>query len=97
MNRRLDSIENTFIEIAKREEMKIEDVFRYGDKKIELMLIYTPFVLSVSVVDDMSYDFTVFDCTGDLIVYNNSYKGICIGNLTDVLKKDISTLKNKIS
>ncbi len=95
MNKRLNNIESILTKEIKKKGIKIEEIFKYGDKKIEFMLLYSDFVISVSVVDDMSYDFTVFDSTGDTIVYNNTQFNVALDDLCDILLKDIDMIKNK--
>lgn len=53
------------------------------------------FWISVSIVDDMSYDFTVFDSTLDNIVYNNTQFNVALDDLCNVFLKDINVIRNK--
>lgn len=95
MNEKIKNIERIISEIARKEELKIEEIFRYGDKKIEFAFIYSFFWISVSIVDDISYDFTVFDSTLDNIVYNNTQFNVALDDLCNVFLKDIDLIRNK--
>lgn len=96
MSEQLNDIKEKILGTVKKEEkIEVAEIFRYGDKIIEFMLLYSDFVISVSVVDDMSYDFTVFDNTGDSIVYNNTQFNVALDDLSNILLKDVDMIKNK--
>lgn len=96
MREQLNNIKEKILETVKKEEkIEVAEIFWYGDKKIEFMLLYSDFVISVSVVDDMSYDFTVYDNTLDNIVFNNTQFNVALDDLSGILLKDIDIIKNK--
>lgn len=93
LNKQIEIVKEIIQEIIKKEELKIEDIFSYGDRKIEFMVYYGVFVISISVVDDLSYDFTAFNDTGNKIVYSNSKVIVDIDDVYSILMNDIKKSK----
>ena len=96
LNKQIEIVKEIIQEIIKKEELKIEDIFSYGDRKIEFMVYYGVFVISISVVDDLSYDFTVFNDTGNKIVYSNSKVIVDIDDVYSILMNDIKKIKRNL-
>lgn len=71
-------------------EFKIIDIFEYGKNKIEFMIGYKDKVISISVVNDLSYDFMVFDAEGDKIIYSNTVFMDSINELQEIIKNDLN-------
>lgn len=69
------------------------DVFEYGTRKIEIMGADKINILSISLVEDLSYDFTVFNYDGNVIIYNNSKRLLTIEELKKTLQKDLFDMK----
>lgn len=71
------------------DKLEIIDVFEYGTSKIEFMVMKNSEVISISLVDDLSYDFTVFSEDGDKIIYNNTQKLLLLDELKELVQKDL--------
>lgn len=67
------------------------------DRKIEYMISTQIGVISLSFVDDMSYDFTVFNLEGDNIIYNHTVVIKSISELNQLLNYDLCQLKQQFS
>lgn len=50
---------------------------------------YNANILSISLVDDLSYDFTVFNDDGNVKIFNNSKRLLKIEELKKTLQQDL--------
>lgn len=71
--------------------LEVMDVFEYGSKKIEFMVKCNNVIISISMVDDLSYDYMVFDGNGERILYSNTERLTSISQLSELLKCDLNT------
>lgn len=74
-------------------KLEIMDLFEYGKSKIEFMVMHNRGIISISLVDDLSYDFMVFNKDGDKILYSHTEELSLINELKELINQDI----NKIS
>ncbi len=70
------------------------DTFEYGESKIEFMVMSCNEVIAISLVNDLSYDFTVFDMAGEKILYNNTQKLESLYELKKVLNHNLNEIIN---
>lgn len=68
--------------------IEVIEVFEYGTSKIEFMLKKNSKIISVSLVDDLSYDFTAFSEDGDKIIYNNTQR-LLLDELKELIQMDL--------
>lgn len=69
--------------------LEIMDVFEYGTRIIEFMVKKDNEIISISLVDDLSYDFTVFSEDGDIITYNNTQRLLLLDELKEIIQQDL--------
>lgn len=69
--------------------LEIVDIFEYGINKIEFMVRRNDKIISISIVDDWSYDFMVFTSDGDKIIYSNTEKLTSMNQLRKVIYQDL--------
>ncbi len=74
--------------------LTILDFFTYGENKIEFMVMYCKLIISISIDTNLSYDFTVFNESGDKIIYNNTKHKINTNNLPCILLEDFDNLSH---
>ena len=70
-------------------DVEIIDVFECGTSKIEFMVKKASKIISISLVDNLSYDFTVFSEDGDKIIYNNTQILLSLDELKDLVQQDL--------
>ncbi len=46
-------------------------------------------IISISLVNDLSYDFKVFTENGEEIIYNNTQRLSGLGNLRKIIQQDL--------
>ena len=68
---------------------EIIDVFEYGISKVEFMVKKNSKIISISFVDDLSYDFTIFSENGDEILYNNTQRLCLLDELREIIQQDL--------
>lgn len=69
--------------------LQIIDIFEYGNCKIEFMVRCNDEIISISMVEDGSYDFMIFTSDGDKLIYSNTEKLTSINQLKELLYKDL--------
>ena len=89
----LADVMNYCIQMSLVLNVDIIDIFKCGKDKIEFMINKIDKIISISVVKNSSYDFTVFDSNGDKIVYNNTQTIVSIDDLKIFIQKDIEKLQ----
>lgn len=89
------SIRELISDILVDYSLEVMDVFEYGSKKIEFMVKCNNVIISISMVDDMSYDYMVFDGNGERILYSNTERLTSMSQLNELLKCDLNTTVNK--
>lgn len=75
--------------ILSNNNLEILDVFDYGTSKIEFMIKKNNEIISISLVNDLSYDFTIFTKDGDEIIYNNTQRLVELGDLRKIIQQDL--------
>lgn len=70
--------------------LEVVEVFEYGSKKIEFMVKFDKKIISISVTDDLSYDYMVFDGSGEKMLYSNTEKMASVSRLSELLENDLS-------
>ena len=89
MKKLLEDAREIINNIVAVKNMRIVEMFNCGNRKIEFMIEDNDNIISISFVDDFSYDFTIFDSSGGYIVYNNTFFLDSLDQLAVVLKKDL--------
>ena len=92
---------NIIDKVVQEENIIVEDIFYGATRRIEYALQYSDdTIISVSLVDDLSYDFTVFTvCDEDLddvlgdVIYNNTQILLSVDDLYDILRNDLKRQK----
>lgn len=74
--------------------IEVIDVFEYGTSKIEFMGKKNSEIISISLVDDLSYDFTAFSEDGDIIIYNNTQRLLLLDELKELIQQDLKKIGN---
>ena len=70
--------------------LEVMEVVEYGSKKIEFMIKCNKTIISISMVDDLSYDYMIFDDNGERILYSNTERLTSISQLNELLIGDLS-------
>lgn len=86
------SVRESILNILADYKLEIIDVFECGTKKIEFMVKCNNNIISLSVVDDWSYDFMVFDGKGEKILYSNTERLSSMNALCELLNNDLGKL-----
>lgn len=89
MNKLLISAKEIIENILVEYNFEIIDVFEYGLSKIEFMLRKKDKIIAISLVDDMSYDFMIFNNSGDEILYSNTVKLLSLNELIELIQQDL--------
>lgn len=86
---------NIIDKVVQEENITVEDSCFYGaTRKIEYALQYSDdTIIFVSLVDDLSYDFTVWDEDLSKIIYNNTQILLSVDDLYDSLRNDLKRQK----
>lgn len=69
--------------------IEIIEVFECGASKIEFMVKKNDKIISISLIDDLSYDFTVFSENGEKIIYNNTQRLLYLDKLKELIQEDL--------
>lgn len=69
--------------------LQIIDIFEYGTCKIEFMVARNNEIISISMVEDGSYDFMIFTSNGDALIYSNTEKLTSINQLRELVYGDL--------
>lgn len=83
---------NIIDKVVQEENITVEDIFYGATRRIEYELQYNDTIISVSLVDDLSYDFTVYEYYNEdlgKIIYNNTQILLSIDDLYDILRNDL--------
>lgn len=75
--------------VLSNNSLEIIDVFEYGTSKIEFMVKKNDEIISISLVNDLSYDFTIFTENGDEIIYNNTQRLSVLDDLRKIIQQDL--------
>ena len=89
MNKVLISAKELIEKILINYNLHIMDVFEYGQNKIEFMIKRGNEIISISLVDDLSYDFMIFNNDGDEILYNNTTRLLSLNDLNELIRQDL--------
>ncbi len=89
MNELLVTAKKIALEVFGTSEFKIVDVFSYGEKKIEFMVKYMANIISVSITDDLWYDFMILDDEGNEIIYSNTVHISSVSEMKKMLQQDL--------
>jgi len=76
-------------DILSNNSLEIIDMFEYGTSKIEFMVKKNDEIISISLVNDLSYDFTIFTENGDEIIYNNTQRLSVLDELRKIIPQDL--------
>lgn len=76
-------------DILSNKSLEIIDMFEYGTSKIEFMVKKNDEIISISLVDDFSYDFTIFTENGNEIIYNNTQRLSALDELRKIILQDL--------
>lgn len=69
--------------------LEIIDIFECGTSKVEFMVRHNNEIISISMVDDGSYDFTIFNSNGDKIIYSNTERISSINQINECICQDV--------
>lgn len=89
MNGLLVTAKEIALEVFGTSEFKIVDVFSYGEKKIEFMVKYMANIISVSITDDLWYDFMILDDEGNEIIYSNTVHISSVSEMQKMIQQDL--------
>lgn len=89
------AIRDSIIKILTNYKLEIIELFECGTNKIEFMVRCKNNIISISVVDDWSYDFMLFDKKGEKILYSNTKRLLSLNDLCKLLNIDLSEIITK--
>ena len=90
MNKLINDAKEIILKILDTKEFKIIDIFEYGENKIEFVIEYEDKMISISVVNDLSYDFMVLETEYGEIIYSNTVFMDSINELPEIIKNDLN-------
>ena len=90
MNKLINDAKEIILKILDTKEFKIIDIFEYGGNKIEFVIEYEDKMISISVVNDLSYDFMVLETECGEIIYSNTVFMDSINELPEIIKNDLN-------
>ncbi|MDO4477397.1 MAG: hypothetical protein Q4B93_05530 [Clostridia bacterium] len=92
MNKELTIAKKIILDFLEINKIKMVDMFLYGDKKIEFMIEYMSNIISVSITDELWYDFMVFDNKYDQIIYSNTVHIFSVNEIQKIIQQEFENV-----
>ena len=92
MNKELTIAKKIILDFLEINKIKMVDMFLYGDKKIEFMIEYMSNIISVSITDELWYDFMVFDNKYDQIIYSNTVHISSVNEIQKIIQQEFENV-----
>ena len=92
MSKELTIAKKIFLDFFKINKIRMIDMFLYGDKKIEFMIEYMSNIISVSITDELWYDFMVLDNKYDQIIYSNTVHIFSVNEIQKIIQQEFENV-----